>query len=606
MKYLKFLTRKYTLLEHCLIDESLLKRNTSIPGIYYGLCVDVSRHGLADIYITQEDAERNKRWVIAQAKKDPGFVKKMLGEGLAANRRLTRLPLDLPKKIKTLSNAQSIKELLKLKQKFFDFSGYLDFTHWLGQSGLELDKQELKGFGQFHEARKEVFLNYFKFLRKLGQGIAKKKGVKLGNLDFLSFGEIIKLLEGKLSPKQADALQRQRKIRYIAKISNRGEQIITSGFAQEWAKIKKNILDVRVNKRKYNYIKKIIQKYGIYPAPKRAVTIFTFSCIASGYRKLLKKKVGFSYEAVGAIGGGEMGQALFNEKEVAQKMAGFIQKNSSLVPKVLDKNKSDFYSYKRKIIEAKKNPINFLKTVSGFYPQYMASLGTLSSFTRYLTENPKQTSLSQRIIKKIGRQREIVATFYSELEGMIKKSVSLVGKKYHFDGELLRYATINEMKGFLKWRRLSKKQLAELKKRKQEYLYLAFGNQEYVFTEGDIIKMVREEFFKIDAQTETIKGQPAYQGFAQGPVYAPKSDDLKGMKRGDILVISMTQPKHAPYLKKAAAIITDEGGILSHAAIISRELKIPCVIGTKIATHVLKNGMLIEINANQGVVKIIK
>jgi len=59
-------------------------------------------------------------------------------------------------------------------------------------------------------------------------------------------------------------------------------------------------------------------------------------------------------------------------------------------------------------------------------------------------------------------------------------------------------------------------------------------------------------------------------------------------------------------MKRASAIVTDEGGITCHAAIIARELKVPCVIGTKIATQVLKDGDLVEVNANQGIVKILK
>lgn len=58
-------------------------------------------------------------------------------------------------------------------------------------------------------------------------------------------------------------------------------------------------------------------------------------------------------------------------------------------------------------------------------------------------------------------------------------------------------------------------------------------------------------------------------------------------------------------MKKAAAIITDEGGITCHAAIVSRELNIPCIIGTKVATKILKDGDLVEVNAEKGVVKII-
>ncbi len=59
-------------------------------------------------------------------------------------------------------------------------------------------------------------------------------------------------------------------------------------------------------------------------------------------------------------------------------------------------------------------------------------------------------------------------------------------------------------------------------------------------------------------------------------------------------------------IKKAAAIVTNEGGITCHAAIVSRELGIPCIIGTKIATEVLKDGDMVEVNANHGVVTVIK
>jgi phosphohistidine swiveling domain-containing protein len=74
----------------------------------------------------------------------------------------------------------------------------------------------------------------------------------------------------------------------------------------------------------------------------------------------------------------------------------------------------------------------------------------------------------------------------------------------------------------------------------------------------------------------------------------------------EILVAGMTRPEYVPLMKKAVAIITDEGGITCHAAIISRELKIPCIIGTKIATQVLHDGDLVEVDADNGVVKIIK
>ena len=78
------------------------------------------------------------------------------------------------------------------------------------------------------------------------------------------------------------------------------------------------------------------------------------------------------------------------------------------------------------------------------------------------------------------------------------------------------------------------------------------------------------------------------------------------MKQGEILVAPMTSPDYITALRKAAAVITDEGGITSHAAIVSRELGIPGIVGTKIATQVLKDGDLVEVDAERGIVRIIK
>lgn len=74
-------------------------------------------------------------------------------------------------------------------------------------------------------------------------------------------------------------------------------------------------------------------------------------------------------------------------------------------------------------------------------------------------------------------------------------------------------------------------------------------------------------------------------------------------KKGEILVAPMTSPEYVFVMKKAGAIITDTGGLTSHAAIVSRELGVPCIVGTKIATKVLKDGDLVEVDANRGVVK---
>jgi phosphoenolpyruvate synthase/pyruvate phosphate dikinase len=104
--------------------------------------------------------------------------------------------------------------------------------------------------------------------------------------------------------------------------------------------------------------------------------------------------------------------------------------------------------------------------------------------------------------------------------------------------------------------------------------------------------------------SEEIKGSIAFMGVAKGTVRIVKSvKDLPKVKDGDILVTNMTTPNYLVAMKRAVAFVTDEGGITCHAAIVAREMKKPCIIGTKIATKILKDGDLVEVDANKGVVR---
>lgn len=109
------------------------------------------------------------------------------------------------------------------------------------------------------------------------------------------------------------------------------------------------------------------------------------------------------------------------------------------------------------------------------------------------------------------------------------------------------------------------------------------------------------------SHVDDFRGLTASLGTARGTVKVVKSaTEINKVKTGDILVAVMTRPDYVPAMKIAAAIVTDEGGITCHAAIVARELGIPCIIGTKIATKILKDGMQVEVNANHGWVRIYK
>jgi pyruvate,water dikinase len=117
---------------------------------------------------------------------------------------------------------------------------------------------------------------------------------------------------------------------------------------------------------------------------------------------------------------------------------------------------------------------------------------------------------------------------------------------------------------------------------------------------------LRLEKVKLEDISE-IHGITAMRGYARGIVKNIRTkNEISKVKPGDILVTQMTSPDYIPAIKVSSAIITDEGGSLCHAAIVSRELGIPCVIGSKIATKVLKDGDLVGVDANKGVVKILK
>ena len=100
-----------------------------------------------------------------------------------------------------------------------------------------------------------------------------------------------------------------------------------------------------------------------------------------------------------------------------------------------------------------------------------------------------------------------------------------------------------------------------------------------------------------------VQGLPASPGMASGPVKIVSDiKELYKVKKGDVLVTQMTTPDFVPAMKRACAIVTDEGGTTAHAAIVSRELGVPCIVGTGNATRVLRDGEIVTVDAAHGAV----
>ncbi len=170
-----------------------------------------------------------------------------------------------------------------------------------------------------------------------------------------------------------------------------------------------------------------------------------------------------------------------------------------------------------------------------------------------------------------------------------------ISKRSKTNIHLLEFAVQDEIKSLS----FSKEYLDELEKRRKISIYSnQFG---WVYGEKalEIIEMLDESF-----EQKEIRGNVACKGIARGRVKVIKiPEDFDKFNKGDILVTIMTRHEHSPLMKKASAIVTDEGGITCHAAIVSREFGIPCIVGTQVATITLNDGELIEVNANKGVVK---
>jgi phosphoenolpyruvate synthase/pyruvate phosphate dikinase len=148
----------------------------------------------------------------------------------------------------------------------------------------------------------------------------------------------------------------------------------------------------------------------------------------------------------------------------------------------------------------------------------------------------------------------------------------------------------------------------KLKKRVKSCVCIQDNKGFYIYEGSEVDKLHDKLFGKEKKKDITeVKGLCASKGKARGSVkIIQKTHDLINFKEGDILLSSMTRPEMVVAMKKAAAIVTDEGGITCHAAVVSRELRKPCIIATKIATKVLKDGDMVEVDADKGIVRKIK
>lgn len=218
--------------------------------------------------------------------------------------------------------------------------------------------------------------------------------------------------------------------------------------------------------------------------------------------------------------------------------------------------------------------------------------------------------------RKTGKEklffRKAINRWFDSMELLLKE----ISRRRNLTIEQIKSCLYKEVIPILDKKKIS---FSKINQRK-EYFVAVKGRAVGIFYTGKRAKTILSRFKIGILESKKIKefrGSVANPGLTRGraklftfgigkEVNIRLNKQILEMKKGDVLVAETTGPELILACKKASAIIADEGGINSHAAIVSREFDIPCVVGTQIATQVLKDGDFVEVDANKGMVKILK
>lgn len=249
--------------------------------------------------------------------------------------------------------------------------------------------------------------------------------------------------------------------------------------------------------------------------------------------------------------------------------------------------------------------------------QLQEELGRLRKKVRIQKLNQKKYASKFQFDRKMQKTLEFLRFLgkwiddrkYGVLHGIyyIDAFVNEAAKRISINKDLLGYATPEELEGLILGKKIVTIDVLKSRRRQSVYVFMRDGKnfKELVLTGNNAAKIFN--LFKTK-QAQFVRGFVASAPVSKltGRVQVVLNPHKEKFTPGRILVTTMTRPDFVPLMRKAAAIITDEGGITSHAAIVSRELKIPCIIGTKDGTKVLKTGDLVEVDTSKGIVTKLK
>ena len=252
----------------------------------------------------------------------------------------------------------------------------------------------------------------------------------------------------------------------------------------------------------------------------------------------------------------------------------------------------------------------FMQKVTKVAPKVLISLYVPQAFDRISSDEEKAKFESD--IKALIQTRDKIDYIVAPIGNKITEIMSnAIMTRLGIDKKLSRLISIEEVEEILKKKNVTRKDESSLLKKldSRKNYFLEAGGKILTVPLKQYLNKHGWELKEESISKDMVKGTSAYKipGKITGTVKVIMNKrELNKMNKGDILIAPMTTPEYTSIIKKAKAIITEEGGVTCHAAIIARELKIPTIIGTKTATKVFKDNDKVEIDTEKGVVKRIK
>lgn len=301
----------------------------------------------------------------------------------------------------------------------------------------------------------------------------------------------------------------------------------------------------------------------------------------------------------------EMGKVFFSNKDsITEAMSGFekLIKKSSTLAASLATGISEIQAQ-----EVFQTLIGLHKAYAHFDFAY-----TDGAFEFSKTNASVEANLQEVEKKKNLFREEYNSEVFGEA-GLLSVAVRELASRFKIPGDDLQWYLVNDLLSLFNGAPLSGEELGQ---RKLAYAFTT-SNEGYTFLRGKRALEFIAQFGEISSAADgqdVVKGVTANKtgGPVVGEVFLLDLDygdfeklreQMANMKQGQVLVAATTAPEHMDAIRKASAIIADVGGMLSHTAIVSRELGIPSIVGTQFGSKVLKMGDMVEVDAGRGIVR---